>query len=85
MAGHLALVILVIYGSFLHSFMVYKCSTSLLHLIEKSIRNFIWTGSISTKKLVMVSWDDCCRPKKEGGLGLKRLYGINSAMLCKLA
>ena len=41
MAGRVALVNSVIYGSFLHSFMVYKWPTSLLRRMEKAIRNFI--------------------------------------------
>ena len=85
MAGRVALVNSVIYGSFLHSFMIYKWPLLMLKFMEKSIRNFIWTDSISEKKLVTVKWDSCCSPKEEGGLGLKRLHLINTSMLCKLA
>ena len=85
MAGRVALVSSVIYGSLLHSFIVYKWPMSLLCFLVRAIHNFVWTGSISSKILVMVQWDDCCRPKEEGGIGLKRLHHLNSALLCKLA
>ena len=32
----------------------------------------------------MVSWDKICRPKKSGGLGLRKMKAINSAFLSKL-
>ena len=57
MAGRVALVNSVIYGSFLHSFMVYKLPISMLRRMEKAICNFIWTGFIFSKKLVTVKWD----------------------------
>lgn len=52
--------------------------------MEKKIRNFIWTWSVSSMKLVTVSWDLCCQLNKEGGLGIKRLGMMNEAMLTKL-
>ena len=85
MVGHFALVNSVIYGSFIHSFMIYKCPMVLLRFMEMMIRNFVWTGSTCNKKLVTVKWDDCFHPKEEGGLGIKRFHCLNSAMLYKLA
>ena len=32
----------------------------------------------------MVSWDKVCRPKKAGGLGLRKMEVVNSAFLKKL-
>ena len=85
MAGRMALVNSVIYGSFIHSFMIYKWPVMLLKRMEKAIHNFIWSGSINVKNLVTPKWDVCCTPKEEGGLGLKWLSTLNPAMLCKLA
>ena len=81
MAGCLALVSSVIVDSFLHSFMIYKWPISLFRSMEKAIRKFIQIGSINSKKLVSIKWVDYYRPKDEGGLGLKRLHVLNSAML----
>ena len=85
MAGHLALMKSVVYGFFLHSFMIYKWPSSLFKSLEKSIRNFLWTGSIHKKKLVTVNWDKWCKHMDEGGVGLKRLHSLNMALLGKIA
>ena len=41
MAGRLALVNSVIYGSFLHSFIIYRWPILMLKKMEKTIHNFI--------------------------------------------
>ncbi|XP_048226626.1 uncharacterized protein LOC8282881 [Ricinus communis] len=66
MAGRLALINSVIFASLLHTFMMYRWPSSLLKSIEKAIRNFLWTGSVSYKKLVTVKWGHCCKPISEG-------------------
>ena len=85
MAGRLSLVKSIIYGSFLHSFLVYKWPASLLKTLEKAICNFLWIGSIFQKKLVTIKQDQCCKPFDEGGVGLKRLHSLNKAFLSKIA
>lgn len=57
----------------------------LLKYMEKKIRNFIWIGYVSSRKLVTVFWDLCCLTHREEGLGIKRLGMMNEAMLTKLA
>lgn len=84
MAGRVCLVNSVITSSFIYTFMIYRWPISLIRYMEKRIRNFIWTGSIATKKLVSISWKKFCRPLK-GGLGIKSLRLLNEAMLAKLA
>lgn len=85
MAGRICLVNSVITSSLIHSFMVYKWPLRLIKYMEKAIRNFVWTGSVISKKLVVVPWNQCCSPKAEGGLGIKNLSLLNSALLHKLA
>ena len=85
MAGHLSLINSIIYGSFIHSFLVYKWPSLLLKSLERCLKNFLWTGSTISKKLVSVHWDICCSPLDEGGLNLKCLHLLNSSMLSKLA
>ena len=57
---------------------------SLFSLIERCMRNFLWTGSISKKKLVTVPWNFTYLPVKEGGIGIKQLKILNEAMLSKM-
>lgn len=40
---------------------------------------------MSSIKLIMISWDRCCYPKKEGKLGIKKLGLMNKALVTKLA
>ena len=42
--------------------------------IEKLMRDFLWSGVGKSRKDHLVSWDVCCKPKKEGGLGLGILF-----------
>lgn len=44
----------VITFSFVHSFMVYRWSVGLIKSLNTAIRNFLWIGNISQKKVVFV-------------------------------
>ncbi|KAK3217931.1 hypothetical protein Dsin_011901 [Dipteronia sinensis] len=74
----------VITGSFVHSFMIYKWPFSLLRLVNRKLRNFLWTGSCEETKLIRVAWDRCCKPYSQGGLSLKDLGLLNDSLLKKL-
>ena len=50
----------------------------LLKDIEQLIRRFLWSGDIVNSYGSKVAWDRVCLPKKEGGLGIKPLVGLNS-------
>ncbi|XP_019166605.1 PREDICTED: uncharacterized protein LOC109162339 [Ipomoea nil] len=47
--------------------------------IERRIRQFVWRGSIH-----LVNWETITKPKEQGGIGLRRLKGMNLAFLTKL-
>ena len=55
LVGRATLIRSVITGSFVHSFMIYKWPSSLLSLINRKLRNFLWTGSCEETKLVRVA------------------------------
>ncbi|KEH17145.1 hypothetical protein MTR_0039s0090 [Medicago truncatula] len=57
---------------------------SLIKDLEKSIRNFIWSGSIDKRKLVTVAWKKICKPTAQGGLGIRSLQKLNQAANLKL-
>ncbi|XP_019450653.1 PREDICTED: uncharacterized protein LOC109352923 [Lupinus angustifolius] len=83
--GRVELVKSIIHSMLVFSFHVYLWPSSLLKLIDKSMRNFIWSGDISTRKLVTVAWHKICTPTIEGGLGLRSISDLNQASLLKLA
>ncbi|VFQ98130.1 unnamed protein product [Cuscuta campestris] len=47
-------------------------------------RNFLWSSSSEYKKPPLVKWEEVCRSKCEGGLGLKNLQVWNKACIMKL-
>lgn len=46
-------------------------------------RNFLWDGNMKSKKMAWLKWDVICKPKYEGGLGVKNLQLFNIALLSK--
>lgn len=83
-AGRLQLI-----ESVLASLYGYWCSIFLLpvHLIkavESVCCAFLWKGHSGTVTGARVSWDHLCKPKSEGGLGLKRAAEWNKACLARL-
>ncbi|XP_068316385.1 uncharacterized protein [Pyrus communis] len=60
-----------------------KWPSSLLRSFSRCARNFIWSGDVTSKKIVTVSWR-LCAPKNEGSLGLCDLYSLNTTALLKL-
>jgi mannosylglycoprotein endo-beta-mannosidase len=51
--------------------------------LVKIQRTFLWAGLAKTNKTCWVRWDVICRPKKEGGLGIKDLRLVNMSLLAK--
>jgi len=68
MTGRVELVNSVIYDFLSYNFQVYKWPSSLLKLVDKWVRNFIWTGDINKQGSVTVNWGTICNPKSEGRL-----------------
>ncbi|GAV92380.1 LOW QUALITY PROTEIN: zf-RVT domain-containing protein, partial [Cephalotus follicularis] len=50
---------------------------------ERIMRDYLWAGSM-TRKQAKVAWAHVCKPKEEGGLGLRRSTECNNAALMKL-
>ncbi|KAF3795393.1 putative ribonuclease H protein [Nymphaea thermarum] len=54
------------------------------HLIEKLCSGFIWGDDLEAKGAHLISWSALCKPKVEGGVGLRRMVDINRANFCFL-
>jgi len=47
--------------------------------MEKQLANFLWKG-----KMHAISWNELCRPKLEGGVGIRKIQDVNAAAGLKL-
>jgi len=53
--------------------------------IDRLNREFFSKKSNTEKGMTLVEWDKICRPKEEGGIGLRKTAALNIAFQCKLA
>ncbi|XP_026399257.1 uncharacterized protein LOC113295120 [Papaver somniferum] len=82
--ARLVLIRSVISSYVINSMVVYKWPRRIIEQVERAIRNFLWSGDAEKRKYFTVLYDSLCCSRREGGLGIKRLYVINKAMLMKL-
>ncbi|XP_074293517.1 uncharacterized protein LOC141620582 [Silene latifolia] len=52
--------------------------------LESICTNFLWDGEVDYIRTPLVSWEKICKPKREGGLGLKNDVLWNKAAVGKL-
>ncbi|KAF8388634.1 hypothetical protein HHK36_027311 [Tetracentron sinense] len=74
--------------SVLNSFHHYWCSVfclpqAIIGAIEKLFAKFIWAGPEMQRATYKVAWESICRPKVEGGLGIRRISDWNNSSLLK--
>jgi hypothetical protein len=62
---------------------LFKIPVGVWKKIVRLQRRFLWGGAAGSSKINWVSWLDVCRPKKEGGLGVKDLRIMNISLLTK--
>ncbi|CAN1800109.1 Putative ribonuclease H protein At1g65750 [Linum perenne] len=75
--------------SVLNTLPTYAMQTTLLpeatcQEIDRKIRNFIWGSKNGERKVHLISWENVCKPKDQGGLGLRSAHELNQAFLMKL-
>ncbi|KAL0278008.1 UNVERIFIED_CONTAM: hypothetical protein Sradi_7304600 [Sesamum radiatum] len=81
-AGRLQLIKSVL--STLHTYWasVFILPKGVLKLLEQKMRAFLWHGSSGSGN-AKVAWDQLCKPKAEGGLGIRSLIITNQALILK--
>ncbi|PWA66526.1 RNA-directed DNA polymerase, eukaryota, Reverse transcriptase zinc-binding domain protein [Artemisia annua] len=75
-------------ASVLSSMQVYWCSVfklpkTVINDIEKLFKGFLWCNGELTRGKARVAWKEVCKPKDQGGLGLKPLDQWNRTLLIK--
>jgi hypothetical protein len=51
--------------------------------VVKIQRKFFWGGLVQSRRMCWIKWLAICKPKKEGGLGIKDLRLMNCSLLAK--
>ena len=62
---------------------IFTTPANIAHQLEKIIRDFLWNSNKSGNGPHWVNWDEVCRPKQEGGLGIRPLRAMNKALQTK--
>ncbi|CAA7037229.1 unnamed protein product [Microthlaspi erraticum] len=75
--------------SMLSSIPVHTMSTivlphSTVARLERNARSFLWGDTVEHRKQHLVAWEKVCTPKSKGGLGIRRIQEMNTALLAKL-
>ncbi|XP_020266263.1 uncharacterized protein LOC109841729 [Asparagus officinalis] len=78
-AGRIELIKSVLFSTIAYWYFVYKLPNSTVRSLESIFANFLWKG-----KLHAINWKDICRPKQEGGFGLRKLNDLCHAAALKL-
>jgi len=83
LAGRVCLVKSVLTSIPLFYLSFFKAPHAVCHKISSIQRGFLWTGGDDQKHISWVSWENVCKPKEEGGLGIKDIRMFNCALLAK--
>jgi hypothetical protein len=83
-AGRVTLAKSVIEATPIYPMMTTCIPKGCLEEINKLQRKFIWGDTEGNNKYHAIRWEDVTKPKRFGGLGLRRLDTMNQACLLKL-
>ena len=81
--GRVPLIKYVLSNLPVYYFSIFRCPVSIIKRLERLQIDFLWHGTSSQKKLHLVDWESICKPKDEGGLGIRPLKKMNQALLGK--
>lgn len=73
----------VLFSILIYHLSFYLLPKNILHELVKIQRAFLWGGNANNSKISWVSWGDICKPKNEGGLGIRDLEIFIRALVGK--
>jgi hypothetical protein len=82
-AGRLQLVASVLYSVQVYYSSIFILPKKVIRAIEQKFNRFLWNGKDEGIARAKVSWSMLCLPKKEGGLGIKKLVEWNRAAMMR--
>jgi len=83
MAGRICLTNSVISAIPLYYLSLFRVPESVCNSIISIQRRFLWEWGKVNKPIAWVRWKDVCRPREEGGLGIRDIRMFNHALLAK--
>ncbi|XP_077232359.1 uncharacterized protein LOC143869136 [Tasmannia lanceolata] len=83
-AGRIELIKAVLTSFQIYWSATYNIPKEILLEIEKIFRNFLWGGFDQQNQYSPIAWASVCRPKREGGVGIRSVVDINRASQLKL-
>ncbi|XXG88731.1 hypothetical protein AAC387_Pa12g0907 [Persea americana] len=83
-SGKVILVKHVLQSLHIHVLLMLLIPKSICNLMEKWMRNFLFSGGSLQVKRSVINWQTVCLPKLEGGLGFCRLQDLINASMVRL-
>ncbi|KAL0293634.1 UNVERIFIED_CONTAM: hypothetical protein Sradi_6926300 [Sesamum radiatum] len=62
--------------------MAFILPKGIIRKVEKLLRSFLWKGQ-SRGGYAKVAWSQVCRPKEEGGPGIRNVMALNKALMSR--
>ena len=78
-AGRLQLIQSVLYNIIGFWASAFPLSKGCVEDLEKMLNAFLWSGAPDSARGAKVAWSSVCTSKESGGLGLRRISGLNTA------
>lgn len=82
-AGRLQLITSVLSSLQVYWASVFTLPVNIIDEIEGLMRKFLWSQSDQARGKAKVNWEEVCKPKWQGGLGIKSLKDRNKALMTK--
>ncbi|XP_021991187.1 uncharacterized protein LOC110887939 [Helianthus annuus] len=83
--GRVTLIKSVLQSLPIYYFSLFKVPVGVIKQLEAIMRKFLWGGTGADRKTCWVSWECVTSPISSGGLGIRKLGHVNSALLFKWA
>ncbi|GKD65820.1 RNA-directed DNA polymerase, eukaryota, reverse transcriptase zinc-binding domain protein, partial [Tanacetum coccineum] len=82
-SGRLQLIASVLSAMQIYWASVFLLPKNVIYEINKLLKGFLWCQGEMSKGKAKISWKSICRPKEQGGLGIKNLQVWNEVLLIK--